>query len=89
VAEGEIRLDRSSVEGRLVDDELVIYDLRNGRYLGGNPAAAILWQELLEGTSLERLAKALQEAYGIDPDVASGDAARFVDSLRDQDLLER
>ena len=89
MSEGEIRLDRGSVEGRLVDDELVIYDLRNDRYLGGNPAAAILWPQLLEGTSLERLAQALQDAYGIDPDVASGDAARFVDSLRDQGLLER
>ncbi len=87
MTEEEIRLDSEAVEARLVDGELVIYDLRERRYLGGNRAAAVLWEQLVEGTSLERLAKALADTYGIDAERADADAASFVETLRAAGLL--
>lgn len=87
MSEEEIRLDAEAVEARFVDGEVVAYDLRHRRYLGGNRAAAALWRQLAEGTTVERLARELEDAYGIDAERAGADALRFVESLRSQGLL--
>jgi hypothetical protein len=84
----KIRLDRSAVEARRVDDELVIYEKRRRRYLGGNATAAALWPSLVEGTSMDDLAQALADSYGIGLEHAAADASRFVEALRAQNLLE-
>lgn len=83
-----IRLDRGAVEARLVDDELVIYEKRSRRYLGGNATAAALWPSLVEGTTMDGLAQALADSYGISLERAAADALRFVEALRAQNLLE-
>lgn len=83
----EVKLDRSAVEAREVDGELVIYDLARRRYLGGNRTAARLWPLLLEGADLDALARALEDAYRIDADLARRDAEAFVSSLRAHGLL--
>lgn len=83
----EAKLDRSAVEAREVDGELVIYDLARRRYLGGNRTAALLWPLLLEGAGIEELAAALEAGYGIDGATARGDAEAFVASLREHGLL--
>lgn len=83
----ELRIDRTKVEAREIDGELVIYDLGARRYLGGNRAVAALWPLLLEGTGLDELAAALESGFGIDSETARRDAAAFVASLRDHGLL--
>lgn len=83
----EVRLDRTGVEAREVDGEIVIFDLRNRRYLGGNATATALWPLLLEGTSRNALAERLVSVYGIEPDRARSDADAFVDSLGSLGLL--
>lgn len=83
----EAKLDRSVVEAREVDGELVIYDLARRRYLGGNRTAARLWPLLLEGADLDTLTGALESEYGIDSGTARRDAEAFVSSLRTHGLL--
>jgi hypothetical protein len=87
VSEADLRLDRSAIEAREIDGELVIYDLSARRYLGGNRTAALLWPLLLEGTDLEALTEALQSGCGIDADRARADSGAFVDSLRSLGLM--
>ncbi len=82
-----MRLDRSAIEAREIDGELVIYDLNARRYLGGNRTAALLWPLLLAGTDLEALATALQSGCGIDADRARADSGAFVESLRSLGLM--
>ena len=82
-----IRVDARSVEAREVDGELVIYDLRDRRYLGGNATAAALWPLLVEGTSREALTERLEAAYGIDPDRARSDVDAFVSALDSLGML--
>ena len=76
-----IRVDVRAVEAREVDGELVIYDLRDRRYLGGNATAAALWPLLVEGTSREALAERLEAAYGVEPGRARSDVDAFVSAL--------
>ncbi len=87
MSEAELRLDRTSIEAREIDGELVIYDLSARRYLGGNRTAAMLWPLLLEGTDLDALTEALRSGCEIDADRARADSGAFVDSLRSFGLL--
>ena len=82
-----IQVDARAVEGREVDGELVIYDLRERRYLGGNATAAALWPLLVEGTSRAALAERLAAAYGIEPDRARADVDAFVSMLGSLGML--
>ena len=84
----ELKLDRTGAEAREVDGEIVVYDLRNRRYLGGNRTATALWPMLVEGTDLEALAATLEATYAIEPGRARTDAEAFVHSLRSLGLLE-
>jgi len=82
-----LKIDRTKVEAREIDGELVIYDLAARRYLGGNRTAKALWPLLLEGTDAEALASELESSFGIDPGRARADAEAFAGSLRSLGLL--
>lgn len=83
----QLKLDRSAVEAREVDDEIVIYDLRGRRYLGGNRTVAALWPLLLEGTDADALAARIESDYGVASEQARADVEAFIDSLRSEGLL--
>ena len=76
-----IRLERTRVEAREIDGEIVIYDLSERRYFGGNRVATALWPMLVEGTDREALGERLRSLYGLADDRAREDAGAFVDSL--------
>ena len=87
MSDATIQVDVRAVEAREVDGELVIYDLRDRRYLGGNATAAALWPLLVEGTSREALAERLAAAYRIEPDRARSDVDAFVSMLASLGML--
>ena len=72
---------------REIDGEIVALELRSERYLHANAAAAALWPLLVAGTSLQELAAALVERFGVDPNAAAADAASFVAWLREERLV--
>lgn len=82
-----VRIDSSRVEAREIDGEIVIFDLRGRRYLGGNATATALWPLLEAGTTTQALAERLRAAYDIDAAQAERDARAFVASLASLGLL--
>ncbi len=83
-----LKIDRTAVEWRQVDDEIVALDLRDSMYLGINASGTVLWPLLAEGATRHELVSALVETYEIDEAQAAGDVDAFVTSLRDRELLE-
>ncbi len=61
-------------------------DLRTSTFMRLNSTASRLWEALVEGTTERRLAELLA-GLGVDGEAARGDAAAFVESLRERDLL--
>jgi Coenzyme PQQ synthesis protein D (PqqD) len=76
------RLQWLEAEGEILalDEEALVY-------LGTNHSGRLLWQELAAGTTEERLAACLVEAYGIDADDAARDVRSFVAGLEERRLL--
>lgn len=75
------------LEWQLVDDEIVILDLRTHRYLSLNRAGARLWPLLAKGTSRARLVEELVAGYQIDPRDAGRDVERLLGQLIGAGLL--
>ena len=80
-------MDPQLVEAREIDGEIVIYDLRERRYLGGNAAATLLWPMLLAGTTVGEMAERMEAEFGIDSARARDDADAFAAELRRFGLL--
>jgi coenzyme PQQ synthesis protein D (PqqD) len=82
-----LTLRTDDLHWREVDDEIVALELRRATYLAANSSGRLLWQLLARGATTAELARALVDVYGIDAATAALDADRFVEQLREADLL--
>ena len=71
-----------------VDSEVVVLDTRTSRYSSLNESAAELWLALSEGATVAEMEALLQEQYGIEGAVAAEDVSRFLEMLREHDMLD-
>lgn len=82
-----LRLRADALKWREIEDEVVAVDMRNSTYLSVNESAVLLWRELSQGTTRERLVELLVESYGINAEQAAGDVDGFLAELEAQGLL--
>jgi Coenzyme PQQ synthesis protein D (PqqD) len=82
-----LRLRSDALKWREIEDEVVAVDMRNSTYLSANESAVLLWRELSQGTTRERLVELLVETYGLGAEQAGGDVDRFLADLEAQGLL--
>ncbi len=82
-----MQLRSEGITWQEIDGELVILDTTRSVYLTTNVAGAHLAKLLTEERSLEELAGALVEEYGIDEVTAQADAAAFAADLEGKGLL--
>jgi hypothetical protein len=79
-----LRLRDNGIAWREIDGEIVALDPGSSRYVSINGAGATLWRRLHQGeATLEELAEALVERYGIGREQAHADAGAFVQQLAD------
>jgi Coenzyme PQQ synthesis protein D (PqqD) len=83
-----LRLRTGSVEWRIIDGEILALDLRSSIYLGLNRSGAVLWEDVVGGTTREALVERLMETFAVDAATAERDVAAFLRALDDHDLLE-
>ena len=70
-----------------LDDETVVLDARQGRYVAFNRTGTVLWEALHEPATVGALANRLAEVCGIDRDRALADVSAFVDGLAARELV--
>jgi hypothetical protein len=75
------------LETRIVEDELVLLDLRTQTYLSLNRTGARLWPLMVEGTDRAALVGALRDRHDVSVQVAERDVDALVAQLRAADLL--
>ena len=84
-----LRLRRDGLHWVESDGDLVALDDFSLHYLSANPAGAVLWQALVEGTTREELVGRLLDEFDVEEGVAARDVDGFLDELTRLDLLER
>ncbi len=67
-----------------VDDQIIVADMRSGRYLGLDGVAARVWELIGARAARGAIVERLSTEYEVPPDVLEGDVERLL-----QDLLER
>lgn len=72
---------------RRLGDETVLFHLGVDRFYELNSTAARFWQLLHEGHDAAEVRRQMLEEFAIDPDVFDAEAAAFLESLRQQDLI--
>ena len=84
----ELRLRTDLIDWREIAGELVALELETATYLATNPSGVLLWQELVAGSTRAKLVERLVAEYEIDHGQAGIDVDRFLDELRERDLLD-
>ena len=84
---GLSRLRAEQVLWRVLDGEVLVYDLAAQTFLSLNMSAALLLPLLQEGADDVRLAAVLVSSYGIAPAVAERDVVAFLQQLQDNGLV--
>lgn len=71
------------------NDGGMLLDLKTGSFFGLNPTAALIWEELIAGTTPVEIAEALATETGTGLDTVSADVDRLVFDLADRGLISR
>ncbi len=82
-----IRLEPDAVEWRAVDDEIVALDRLAGEYFAVTGSGALLWRQLVEGTTTDVLADTLVARFGLERNAALRDVESFVAALDSRGML--
>jgi hypothetical protein len=82
-----LSLRANDLQWREIDDEIVVLDEREARYLAVQGAGAAMWRLLSESTTRDGLVRALVQTYQIDEARAAADTDAFLGQLVEQGLL--
>ncbi len=70
-----------------MDDELVMMDIEQGKYLGLNPVATEIWHLLEQPKSMTQLLTALLDRYEVSAAQCETDLQRFLQQMHSQGML--
>lgn len=68
-------------------DGAVILDINRDQFFSMNPVGSYIWERLLKGEDLDRIAKALAEESGAEISVVMADVNDFVADLKRNQLF--
>jgi Coenzyme PQQ synthesis protein D (PqqD) len=75
------------VPWRLIDQEIVIVDLKNNSVLQLNDVARLIWEHIDGTVSISAIIDLITEQYLIDRSTAQNDALIFVTTLLEKGLI--
>jgi Coenzyme PQQ synthesis protein D (PqqD) len=79
----------TQVHARRFEDELVVLDLREGKYFALDAVGSVIWDELTTGKTPEETAATLVATFDVSESTANADVHRLADELLAVGLLER
>ena len=71
----------------LIDDEVVMLNVKHEEYLNLNHHASYIWQQLEKPTSLGELTEQLCSVYDVEKDLCLEDTLDFVTEFVEKDII--
>jgi hypothetical protein len=72
---------------RMVDDEVLIVNIKTGHYFALNEVASKIWVALQAGQLPQQVADQLSQIYGIDAQVINTDISELLAELKTENIL--
>ena len=87
-AEVRIELNSGDVAAKEIDGEILVMNVANGMYYSLDGVSAVAWRLLAAGHSLDQVAAALADAYGVDESSTLTDVTDLAVHLVDEGLVK-
>ncbi|WP_439813826.1 PqqD family protein [Zavarzinia sp. CC-PAN008] len=72
-----------------IDGELVLMDMANGRYIGMNAIATVVWRELEQPRQVGALCRALADRFEAPPGVIERDVLDLLCQMAEKQLIRQ
>jgi hypothetical protein len=83
-----LQLRRDGLHWVEADGEIVALDDRSMQYLGANPVGALIWRELVDGTTRDALIARVVGEFEVDESTAGTDVDAFLAQMSTLGLLD-
>ena len=71
------------------EGRVFLLDTKRGRYLGLDDVAAAAWALMMQGLTVEEIARGLAQEYEAESETIEGDVVAFLSGLLDSGLIAR
>lgn len=71
-----------------MDGEKVMMSIQNGKYYNLGAVGGIIWNEIADSTSIEKLVGKLTDKYDIEPTECMDQVICFIEKLKDEKLID-
>ncbi len=80
ISQSKFIRNNNAISGRL-NDELVMMDIRKGKYFSLNPVATRIWDLLGQPLSMEELCSQLTGEYDVDPGQCREEVQEYLEEM--------
>ncbi len=70
-----------------IDDEVVLLNIEIGKYIGLNPIASIIWEQLKEPIQISSLTNQLTKEYDVPPSECEEDTLELLQKMLESQLI--
>jgi hypothetical protein len=81
------KTNEPDVSAELLDNEVLIVNLKTGRYYSVHDTGVTFWRLLSDGHSMESAIDKVSEMYAVDATIVKADFSTFVDTLLKNELI--
>jgi len=78
----------ATVFAQIVDNEMVILDTKNENYFGLDPIGTVMWEQLTQTGSIEKLYTYMLEHYDVEEIILKKDIEIFIQNLVKNRLIK-
>jgi Coenzyme PQQ synthesis protein D (PqqD) len=82
-----LKVKPDEIAAKIIEGEAILINLSTGMYYSMTGAAAFIWSQLTQESTVDRLSQAVAGQYGIEHVQAHGDVERLVGELLDEGLI--
>ena len=84
----ESKIQRGTLPGSRIDDEMVFFDLNSGNYFGTGAVGTKIWEYLETPRSFEEICEHLLEFFDVDRAVCESDVKSFLADMMREKIVQ-